>query len=287
MLKLRITTCLILLTFLSQAQRVIEIPFTPAPHIVWTGEEKAFFNEKWNTPIVNNVSKPTIEIYSPKEPNGTVVIIAPGGGLMAHSIESEGRMVAKWLQNKGITGIVLKYRLVPIDNNKKELDQPNRDQITFSEKVNAVLPYSIRDGLSAVQYVRDHAEELKIDPSKVGFMGFSAGGAVAMGVTYFYNKSTRPDFVVPVYPWTEMMPIKKPKKDSPPMLIICASNDPLGLAPGSISLYQSWLSNGFSVGLHMYSKGGHGFGMRTKNLATDTWIERFYEWALDEGFIKT
>jgi len=133
--------------------------------------------------------------------------------------------------------------------------------------------------------VREHAEELQIDKNKVGFMGFSAGGAVAMGVSYYYTPESRPNFLVPVYPWTEVMPIKRPRKNAPPMLVVCASNDPLGLAPGAISLYNSWLNNGLSVGLHMYSKGGHGFGMRTKNLASDNWIEQFYQWATDEGFL--
>ena len=118
-------------------------------------------------------------------------------------------------------------------------------------------------------------------------MGFSAGGAVTMGVAYNYTKANRPDFLVPVYAWTTAMPVQKPKKDAPPILIVCASDDPLGLASGSVELYNSWYKQGLRAALHMYSKGGHGFGMKQQKLPSDAWIERFHDWAVAEGLTKS
>ena len=79
------------------------------------------------------------------------------------------------------------------------------------EEVAKVIPFSIQDGLNAIKYVRDNASEFGVDPQKIGFMGFSAGGAVTMGVGYNYTKANRPDFLVPVYPWTDAMAVQEPK----------------------------------------------------------------------------
>jgi len=107
-----------------------------------------------------------------------------------------------------------------------------------------------------------------------------------MGVAFNYSKENRPDFLVPVYPWTTVMGEYKVPVDAPPMLVICASDDPLDLAKGSVELYSNWLKNDKPTGLHMYSKGGHGFGMKKQALPSDNWIERFYEWSLAEGITK-
>ncbi len=216
---------------------------------------------------------------------GTSVIIAPGGGLFALSIESEGIQVAKWLAKKGITAFVLRYRLIPTGEDGvteiSEIWQKNVNKVY--QEVDKVIPYSIDDGLQAINYVRSNAKKLNVDPERIGFMGFSAGGAVTMGVAYGYSKENRPDFLVPVYAWTDVMPIQIPKNDAPPMIIICASDDPLGLAKGSIQIYNSWLEAKLNVALHMYSKGGHGFGMRKQGFPSDSWIERFYDWSVIEG----
>lgn len=223
-----------------------------------------------------------MEVFKPDEPNGTAVIIAPGGGLYAHSINSEGNDVAKWLNKKGITAFVLKYRLVPTGENA--IKDFSDDGVKAYEKVEKVLPLSINDGLAAISYVRSHAVEFNIEPNKIGFMGFSAGGAVTMGVTFNYAVHNRPDFIVPVYPWMTVIKSYEVPSDAPPMLVICATDDPLGLAQESIDLYTNWLKSKKSTGLHMYSKGGHGFGMRKQELPSDKWISRFYDWAITEGF---
>ena len=266
----------------------MEIPFTKATNVVWEGESKTYFSNIWQTQVVTNVSSPTMEVFRPERPNGTAVIVAPGGGLYALSIENEGKQVAKWLNTKGITAFVLQYRLVPTgeDGVLEITNEAASDPSRIGERVAPVMPYSVADGLSAIAYVRQYSKSLNVDPKKIGFMGFSAGGAVTMGVVYNFNESDRPDFIVPVYPWTTAMPVQKAPDNAPPMLLVCASDDPLGLASGSVALYNSWLKTGQTVGLHMYAKGGHGFGMKKQGLPSDSWIERFYDWSIAEGIVK-
>lgn len=269
-----------------QAQQTIDLPHKTSPEVVWSHEEKEYYSEIWETEVITNVAKPTLIAFKPdpEVANGTSVIIAPGGALYAHSITSEGTQVAQWLIEKGITAFVLKYRLVP--TGEDGVQEATDDWQGIAARVKPVLPLSINDGLAAVDYVRSNAKDLGLNPNKIGLMGFSAGGTVTMGVTYNYDKFTRPDFIVPVYAWTEVFDVQDAPEDAPPMLVVCASDDPLGLASASIDLYSEWLSKGKVAGLHMYSKGGHGFGMRKLNLPSDNWIERFYDWALIEGFVE-
>ena len=269
------------------SQEIIELPYEENVQIKWTGGEKDYFSKIWQTQVVTNVSIPTMQVFKPEaaKSNGTAVIIAPGGGLYALSINSEGNDVAKWLNEKGITAFVLKYRLVPTGEDGVQEAMQVGEKIL--ENVAPVLPLSVEDGMAAVSYVRKNSESLGINPQKIGFMGFSAGGAVTMGVGYNYSKESRPDFLVPVYPWTSAMPVKECRSDAPPMLIICATDDPLDLASGSIELYSSYLKAEKNIALHMYSKGGHGFGMRKQGFPSDSWISRFYDWALAEGFTET
>lgn len=266
---------------ISISQEIVNLPYDKPTETVWQGGEKEYFSDIWQTQVVTNVSIPTMQVFRAENPNGTSVIVAPGGGLYALSINSEGNDVAKWLNKKGITAFVLKYRLVPTgDDGVKEIMEVG-DKL--GEKVDPVLPLSVADGLSAISHVRKNAEAYGVNPTKIGFMGFSAGGAVTMGVTFNYTKVNRPDFIVPVYPWTTVMGEYEVPADAPPMLVVCATDDPLGLAQGSVDLYSSWLKNSKTTGLHMYSKGGHGFGMKKQGLPSDGWISRFHEWSIAEG----
>jgi acetyl esterase/lipase len=270
-----------LATIFMHAQEIVMLPHENSSGTVWRGTEKEYFSNIWQTQVVTNVSVPTMEVFRPENPNGTAVIIAPGGGLFALSINSEGKEVAQWLNTKGITAFVLKYRLVPTgEDGVKEVSEIGE---RIGEKVGPVLPLSIADGLAAISEVRANAEKYAVDPKKIGFMGFSAGGAVTMGVTFNYTEANRPDFIVPVYPWMVVLGTYEVPADAPPMLVICASDDPLLLAPASIDLYSAWLAQGKVVEIHLYAKGGHGFGMRKQGLPSDHWIQRFYDWSLSEG----
>ena len=272
-----------------KAQEVIPLKFERNTKVSYSNAEKKYYSEAWETTVVTNVSEPSLTVFQPSEDKktGSAVIIAPGGGLYGLSINSEGIDVAQWLVARGVTAFVLKYRLVPSgEDGTKELSEVfARDPDAAMKKVGEVLPYSVQDGLNAVAYVRENAKKYGIEQDKIGFMGFSAGGAVTLGVGYQCVALNRPDFLVPIYPWTTAMPVQAPADDAPPVFIVCASDDGVGLAPGSVDLYRSYLDKGISAELHMYSRGDHGFGMKVQGMPSDRWIERFYDWAVAEKFI--
>lgn len=286
---MRILSTLLLLAFLItlQAQEIIKLPHEEVKGVLWDRSEQSFYSEDWDNEVVTNVSEPTMQVFRAKEPNGTAVIIAPGGGLYALSIKSEGTMVAKWLAEKGITAFVLKYRLVPTgDDGVKDLSKDGGTPDLVAKKVGQVLPFSIDDALAAISHVRENAEEYGVDQKKIGLIGFSAGGAVTMGAGYNYSALNRPDFLGPIYAWTKVFDVVDPPSDAPPIFIMCASDDPIDLAPGSVEIYNSWLKAKKPAALHMYAKGGHGFGMKPQGLPSDHWIERFYEWLQGQDLVK-
>ena len=205
---------------------------------------------------------------------------------MALSIASEGTDVAKYLSTKGITAFVLKYRIA---RTCEDGTQEFRPLIAYRQKFNYMLeliePLAIADGLAAVKYVRQHASEWGIAPDRVGIIGFSAGAMVTAGVAVSYAPEGRPAFAAPIYTGGLLKDLPVPP-DAPPMFIVAATDDTLGLAPQSIAIYQKWFAAHKTVELHMYEKGGHGFGMRKQNLPTDHWIDRFTDWLQQEGFLN-
>jgi acetyl esterase/lipase len=252
--------------------------------------EKAYFSKIWNTEVVANVTKPSLTVFkpSPESANGTAIVVCPGGGFMALSITSEGTDVAKYLAAKGVTAFVLKYRLARTgeDATQEFTDLYQKDKPKFQELVGKVIPLTIADGLAAVTYVRQHASEWKVSPDRVGIIGFSAGGTVAAGVAYHYAPEGRPAFVAPIYAAAGRLKDRPVPADAPPMFIAAATNDNLGLAPDSVALYQKWTEAHRPAELHMYAKGGHGFGMHQNNIPTDHWIDRFADWLDLQGLLK-
>ena len=159
------------------------------------------------------------------------------------------------------------------------------DQQKFHDTVGKVIPLAVADGLAAVTYVRQHASEWGVSPDRVGIIGFSAGGRVTAGVAFHYSPKGRPAFVAPIYAGGGPKDVPVPA-DAPPMFVAAATDDSLGLAPASVALYEKWADAKKSVELHMYAKGGHGFGMHKQNLPTDHWIDRFADWLEFQGWLK-
>jgi len=254
-----------------------------------TYPEKEYFSKVWNTEVVSNVTKPTLTVYKPADgtSNGTGVVVCPGGGFMALSIASEGSEVAKWLAAKGVTAFVLKYRLAHTgEDATQEFTTLFEDKAKFQDMLSKVVPQSIADGLAAVSYVRKHAADFGISADRVGIIGFSAGGAVAAAVGFQYGAEGRPAFVAPIYGSASLFKDAPVPADAPPMFLAAATDDQLGLAPDSIRLYERWTEGHKSAELHMYAKGGHGFGMRRQGLPSDQWIDRFGDWLAFEGWLK-
>lgn len=271
------------------AQEVIPLPFSGDGTTAETTPEKQYFSRAWNTEVVSNVSKPSLTVYRPAAAvaNGSAIVICPGGGFMALSINSEGIDVAKWMVEKGFTAFVLKYRLMHTGADAtEEFIQLWGDKPKLAQALADVIPKSIADGLQAVSYVRKHAAEWNVVPEKVGIVGFSAGGTVTAGVALRYAPEGRPQFVAPIYAAVSRLKSLAVPNDAPPMFLAAATDDGLGLGPDSVALYQQWTGAQKSAELHMFSKGGHGFGMKKQGLPSDEWIERFWEWLQVQGFVK-
>lgn len=275
---------------ISNAQQVIRLYEGRAPGSeTWTWTEKENNQNLFNTRVVYNVSDPTLTAFlpNPSLATGTAIIIAPGGGFHTLSIDSEGIDVAKWLNAKGVAAFVLKYRLV-----ESKTDDPVKEMLPLLgdrkklDEVNApVIPLAMQDGLTAVKYVRSHAKEFDIDPTRIGFIGFSAGGTVTMSVIYNATVVSRPNFVAPIYAYTGAVIGSNIPAEKTPIFIVAASDDQLGLAPHSIDFYNKWYAAKQPTELHMYERGGHGFGMRKQKLPTDNWIERFGDWMKMQGYL--
>ena len=292
MKSLRTSTLALLALFCASAtaqEKVIRLYEGPAPGSEnWKQEEKENRTNLWQTRVVYNVAHPTLTVFLPEPAKavGTAVVICPGGAFYALSIDSEGYDVARWLNTNGIACFVLKYRLVEC-----QTDDPTREVMTkgadLATTVAPVVKLAMADGKAAVGYVRQHAKEYGVNPDRIGIIGFSAGGTVVASVAYNYTPETRPSFVAPVYlqyDWA-IKPGGVPA-DAPPMFILAATDDPLGLAPQSVRLYSDWTAAKKSAELHVLSKGGHGFGMRKQNLPSDRWIERFADWLEGQGWLR-
>lgn len=283
--------CFLVLTVTSaSAQQVIPLyTGTPPGSTPETYPEKQYFSKLWNTEVVANVTKPSLTVFtpSPETKNGTAIVICPGGGFMALSINSEGIDVAKYLVAKGLTAFVLKYRVAHSgEDATQEFADLFNDRSKFQETVGKVIPLSIADGQAAVAYVRRHASEWGVSPDRVGIIGFSAGGTVAAGAALSYTPESRPAFAGLIYAAGGRFKDTPLPEDAPPVFVAAATDDNLGLAPDSVALYQKWASAKKSAELHMYAKGGHGFGMHKNSLPTDHWIDRFADWLNLEGFLK-
>jgi len=276
--------------FLSAQQPVIKLYNGAAPGSEsWNWSESFIPKNDKGLAIVYNVVNPTLTVYKPDPTisNGTAVVICPGGGFFILAINTEGTDVAEALVKKGVTCFVLRYRLahsVTSDPYKEMSDAIAKGDP--DKKMVQTVPVCIKDGKEAISYVRSHAAEYNIDPNKIGIMGFSAGGTVTASAAFNYTAANRPDFVAPVYAYMPAMLMGTVAADAPPMFLVAASDDGLNLQPNSIDLYTKWNTAKKPVELHLYTKGGHGFGMRTQNIPTDTWIDRFTDWLGLMGFMK-
>lgn len=265
----------------------------------WTRKEgtTAFGNE----PRVRNVVRPTLTAFLPKtgNGNGTAIIVAPGGGFRFLSWESEGTKVARWLSDRGVAAFVLKYRLV--DTGATDAEFQKRIQEMFrtlsrpaagntsgrgpldDPETTQVMAMAAEDGRQAIRVVRRRASEWGIAPDRIGIIGFSAGGMVADEAALRHDAESRPNFVGAIYgaPFGEFTV----PQDAPPLFILCADDDAL-VARGSARLYAKWKEAGKPAELHIFAKGGHGFGMNHQGLPVDHWIEQFRDWLGGQGFMK-
>jgi acetyl esterase/lipase len=278
----KITSLLFMMFFVAiNAQIRIELPYTETGLEIYP--EKTFDSFFGEGVFIDNVTKPEMHFYEAKGENITdkVMIICPGGGLFFSAYEKEGTLLAEKLSNNGINAIVLKYTLYPIDGNaQKWLNENWGSQDDIIKKAKKTLPFSVNDALNAIENIRNNSKKYKVDPNKIGLMGFSAGGAVTMEASYKATEKNQPNFIAPIYPWMLIVEDQKVPDNKPPAFISCANNDILELAPLSVKIYQDWILADAKAELHMYDMGGHGFGMTMQNSPVDNWSNLLVDWIL-------
>ena len=266
----------LLMSWSIHAQQIVTVwPGVPPGSETWTQKETRVDDTPLGT-VILNVVNPTITVFLPEraKATGTGVIIAPGGAFVALAIEHEGYKVARWLQEKGIAAFVLKYRVV----------EKRGEGIPAGMNMDEVGRYGIADGIQALKVVRQHAAEWAVSPQKIGFLGFSAGAMVTSGALLNVEAAARPSFAAMIYggPFGAMPAI--PAK-LPPIFMAWAQDDSVALAP-IVKFNDALRSAGHKPEVHIFSSGGHGFGMRKQGTTSDHWIEDFYYWLEAGGFIK-
>ena len=260
----------------------------PAGSEKLTSPEKQQKDPEGNIVMVSSVSMPTLTVYKPDsgKANGTAIVVCPGGAFRFLSFASEGIAVAKWLNEKGITAFILKYRLVPEipGINNTLMADLQKSYFARIDSVNApYVPLAVADGRESIKYIRQHAASLGLDPNKIGIMGFSAGGTVSGSVAQTYEVESRPDFVAPIYAYYPAMLGEKVPADAPPMFLALAADDPI--ANANTMLYEKWRNEGKPIEMHVYYKGGHGFGIQQRGMPIDSWVLRFEEWLKNIGML--
>lgn len=273
------------------AQEIIKLQSAQVPEGVnWTRAEEEITVGNGAEKIVANVSSPSITAYlpTPEQANGTALIIAPGGGFHLLAINNEGTEVAKWCAQQGIAAFVLKYRLVPTNGDPlgEFREKISRGSEKMDKEISPFIDLAKADGLAAIEYVREHASDFGVNPDRIGIIGFSAGGSVAGAAAFEYTTpKDRPDFAAPVYGALQVVNTSQLPEDPMPLFIVVAADDAFGFQSLSTDLFDQWNKAGASAELHVYEKGGHGFGMRKQNLPSDKWIEAFHDWMKFRGFL--
>jgi acetyl esterase/lipase len=236
--------------------------------------------------MVGNVTKPTLTVYRPKTgiANGTAVVVIPGGGFQMLAMNHEGELVARWLADRGVTAFVLKYRVRTIPGFAIPGNLRSNPQLfpQFKNSFSSGIPFAVADATQAMRYLRANASRYAIAPDRIGMIGFSAGAITTMGVVMDNAAADRPNFAAPIY---GSMEDKAPPKDGPPLFIAVTQDDPAVPAPESLAIFSRWSAAGLPAELHVYERGGHGFGMRPLNQPVDDWTAAFERWMKSHGWL--
>jgi len=275
-----------------ETRRLDVWPAKPPGEVGTIGPEQAKTKGETKTVTsLTNVTHPTITVYQPEvsKRQGVAIVVCPGGGYRNLAWDHEGEQVGRWLSGIGVTAAVLKYRV------------PRREGTPDSQPpIQALM-----DAQRTLSLVRTHAKEWGVDPSKVGVLGFSAGGHLGAWASTNADQrayeaidavdevSCRPDFAVLIYPGgvikadtgefaTEIRVTSK----TPPMFLAHATDDRVN-AENSVQLYLKLKQAGVPTEMHLYAKGGHGFGIRPSPNPAATWPKRCEEWLVAQGILAS
>ena len=267
------------------------------------------------------VSRPTMTVYSPSGKNtGVAVVVFPGGGYQGLAIDLEGTDVCDWLTPKGITCVLLKYRVPGEKLYSKSAPYPKSGPYPES-------PLALEDAQRTVGLVRFHAAEWHIDPHRIGVLGFSAGGHLSAAISTHFEKrlyaavdaadkeSCRPDFAVAIYPGhlsisaaqsdarqsagkyvlhyppnadrnLGLNPAVPVTRETPPTFLLQAEDDHVDNVNDSLAYYIALKNAGVSVEMHLYAQGGHAFGLRPTRLPISRWPQLVETWLATIGMIS-
>lgn len=280
---------------------------TPQESRLWSG--KAPGSEKWTVAevtttsasgdrTISNVSDPSVTVFlpPPASATGTAVVIAPGGALRVLGWDNEGVKAAQWLNSQGIAALVLKYRTLQTVSDggrgrgaaptgagvaaagpRKELEirngnaNPEPDDPALRE----VLHMGIADAQQALRLARRNAAAWRIDPARIGIMGFSAGGGIAVGTALAERSDASPDFLVSLY-GPSLQDVNVPAH-APPLFIAVGATH-FNVTNGCLALFAAWKAAGKPAEIHVYDQVSAGFGMTKRGLPVDSWSDRLLEW---------
>jgi len=287
-------------TYLSAQNEVIELWKNGVPNSIKATDYEEFHDEKMDR--VGKVSNPTLTVFVPEKPNGTSVIICPGGGYQYLAINKEGYKTAEWFNSIDITAFVLKYRL------------PS-DEIMENKSIGP-----LQDAQESVRYIRRNAEKWQLDANKIGIIGFSAGGHLAATLSTKYDEKTyqskdtisaKPNFSLLIYPVISMNSeithkgsrnklLGNPATDelieqfsteklinaeTPPAFFVHAIDDKSVPMENSLQYFIELKKNNVISEMHLYQKGGHGFGLG-KDATSKFWTTHCEKWLQLNQFIK-
>lgn len=277
-------------------------PDTGPEFLKITGKNSLVAGKPWA--MAGSVSRPTMTVYPAKGKNtGAAVVVFPGGGYEDLAMDLEGTEVCDWLTSKGVTCVLLKYRVPGPGFYPKPA--PYRKSGPYPRS-----PVALEDAQRTLGLVRFHAAEWHIDPHKIGVLGFSAGGHLVAATSTHFDKrlyppvdaadkeSCRPDFAVALYPghlwnWTyeenpkfELNPAVPVTRETPPTFILQAEDDPVDDVNNSLVYYVALKKAGVPVEMHLYAEGGHAFGLRRTKFPITAWPQLVEIWLGTIGMIS-
>lgn len=289
---------------------------TPAEVKLWPA--KAPGSEAWTIPetvttspsgdrTIANVSEPSVSVFLPSATTatGAAIVVAPGGALRALGWDNEGVKVARWLNEHGIAALVLKYRTLqlatagaggraagasPVGSSSAgpprqelEIRKANANPEPDNPALAAVLRMAIADARQALRLARRNATAWRIDPARVGIMGFSAGGGVAVGTALDERSDASPDFLVSLY-GPSLQDVDVPAH-APPLFIAVGATH-FNVTNGCLALFAAWKAAGKPAEIHVYDQVSAGFGMSKRGRPVDSWSERLLEWLAARNLVS-
>jgi acetyl esterase/lipase len=278
------------------ASPVLAAPNSPPAHEVmrlWSGQAPG--TENWSAPeeeadatlpgigkihVITNVTVPTLTVVRPAQANGTAMVVLPGGSFRALAWDVDGLETAQWLAGAGITAFVLKYRVRPPQEGKTF----GRTLQDFAVATRTPRAIAVADGKQAIRLIRSRARQYGIDRNRVGIIGFSAGGMASVEVALGKADDARPNFAVLMY--SAALTEELPGKNSPPVFIGAAQDDPQLPATNSVEIFTRWTKAGAAAELHIFERGGHGFGFRRHGSTSDAWPTAFLAWLTMHGLVQ-